>query len=1198
MCFLMVKFESLELIGFKSFADKVQVIFPEGITAIIGPNGCGKSNLADAIGWVLGEQSARTLRGARMEDVIFNGTQTRKPSGVVEVTLRLKRTGEPPLVLEGTELTGDTLEISRKLYRSGESLYLINQRRCRLKDIEQLMEEAGLGYASYALIEQGRIDAVLNARPLERRAIIEEAAQILGYKAKRRNAELKLEMARQNLLRVNDIVLEVERQLRSLKRQAARARRYRELKEEFQQMQRRKFALEAEHLRSQLRIVDAELADLRTAEETLRSDLALREKAYRDSVEKRDQLESHLTALRQRRSELHLEVDRTENSIQYHQEQIQLTQRQLQSNAAEQQSIAQSLERVLHELERFRFEQARLEEEEAKVEAALEEQKQLVERYRADLEQAETSAEEMRSSLLFLAAEIASLSNLKEQLEQRLQTGSARRERLERERATHLLQRRESASALAEKRRAVESREAEIGALREQLLQQEESKKSLEKLVEDLKEQTGELHNQGIALRERLQSLQEIELKHSQYSEGVQQFLNHLSRSQSIRASGTLADFVETHPAFERLVEEFLNQELEYVLVESLDDALKGVTELKALNSGKCTFLSLHSCNGFGKGNGKPQLPLPREEGVFGTVGELLHMKAEVQEAFHRVLPQHAEAIVVSNLDRAFQLAHGYHESTFVTLEGEQLAPRGLLSASAGQSQKLGLLALKREKRELEERILAQQKSLAAVSQRLEEEQKQFESVSALHVRQQQELYEGEKQLIALAHQQQQWQAEEERQDQALRVLADEIQQLDLEQQQQRDRVRQIERDLSGRQAARAEAEAILSETQKSLQQLKTEFSRVQEQLHLVSSDGKVMQERRVALERTVERIEEQRRNLESRREAAVSVQRENEERLIGMTATLEKLRRDLESYREEVRRSEVSLAESEQDYTRWKETHHQLEELLSQLRDRRTQLQEERARLDVEWARLETQLQNLSEQCLEQLQTPLGQAAEGLDLGEMTLEQILGPYSELKTRLDEFGPLNMTALEEYQENEERYSFLTAQKQDLEQSIADTTRAIQEMNRRSREKFREAFDAINRHFQEVFQFLFGGGECGMQLLDESDLLESGIEICAQPPGKKLQNVMLLSGGEKALTALALLVALFRYRPSRFCLFDEVDAPLDDANVGRFAALVRQMSRQTQFIIITHNKQTMEIADSLYGVTMEEPGISQLVSVRF
>lgn len=1195
----MLKFESLELIGFKSFADKVRLEFHDNINAVVGPNGCGKSNLADALGWVLGEQSAKSLRGARMEDVIFNGTQKRKPSGFAEVTLRLSRTDQQPIVFEGVEISGDTFEITRKLYRSDqESTYLINQQRCRLKDIREILEAAGLGYASYALIEQGKIDSVLSAKPLERRALIEEAAQIIGYKAKRRNAELKLEMARQNLLRVNDIVLEVERQLRSLKRQAAKARRYRELKEEFRHLQRKKFALEAEHLRGQLRILDEELKDLKATEEHLKAELALREQSYRESLEKRDQLEASLAGLRQRRAEIHLEIDRAENAIQHHREQIEATQKQLEANAAEREIIALSLEKIANEWKEDQKERESLKQDEERIEEALSVQKQLVERYRVETRHAESQLEDLRTALLRLSADTASLRNWKEQLQQQLQSGAAGRERLEREKSGYALQLQESRLQLQEKAKTVSEKQNALALLRQELLEREKQKRTMESRFEELKEQITDLQNQLIANRERLESLQELEIKHSQYSEGVQQFLNHLHQSHAVQACGTLADFIETHPQYERLVEDFLSQELEYVLVDSLQEAVRGISELKSLKTGKCTFMSLRSTNGFGKGNGHHGLDLQKEEGVYGRLEDLVQLAPEVQEAFHRVLPQQAGAIVVSHLDRALQLAHSYPETTFVTLEGETLTPRGLLSAGSGQNQKLGLLSLKRQKKELEGKILQLQKALASLTQTQDEEQSRLEMALQQHAQIQDELFQLEKELISLNHQKEHWETEQHRQDQALRVLQDEILQLETEQQQQRERVQHIEQEVTEKAGAQSQAERLLSETQRNSRQLKVELDRVHEQLHLVSSDRKVMEERRLALERTLQRVEEQRRSLEERREATLAAKTQADARIRTMKATIDSLSTDLIRRREEAQETQETLQDQEKESTSWKEAHPQLENRLAELRQRRTQLQEDRARLDVQRTRLATQLQSLAEQCQDQLQLSVDELGAGLDLAAVTLDEIASSYADLKSRLDEFGPINMTALEEYQENEERFNFLTHQRQDIEQSIADTTRAIQEMNRRSREKFREAFDAVNRNFKEVFQTLFGGGDCGMQLLDEDDLLESGIDIYAQPPGKKLQNLMLLSGGEKALTALALLVALFQYRPSQFCVMDEVDAPLDDANVKRFTNLVQQMAESTQFIIITHNKKTMEVAQSLYGVTMQEPGVSQLVSVRF
>ncbi len=1195
----MVKFESLELVGFKSFADKLRVEFDERITAVIGPNGCGKSNLFDAIGWVLGAQSARNLRGEKMEDVIFNGTAKRKPSGLAQVTLTVRRPDQTPIVVNGKELVDERLEICRKLYRDGESHYLINQRRCRLKDIHQSLEEAGLGYASYALIAQGKIDAVLTGKPADRRAIIEEAARIANFKSRRRSAEVKLEMAQQNLLRVNDIIQEVDRGLRSLKRQAAKARRYQEIKLEFRALQVQRFALESVRLQEGLSESTRRLKELETVQLALQREFEEREREYRASVRRRDEIERELGESRQKRADLMLELERAENSDQYHKVQIETARKALETNRGEQKTIGEALRRVTEESERFEAERDGLEEEEKRAAAILQEHAQLVERHNAEMRRMEGRLESFRNELLRLSGETASLANLKEQLRQRLQDAWNTRQRLNKDEADAALRLAETQAGLDQHKSAVDQALGRLDELRRKLDDGLRRKLELESQVSDLQAHETECNNQMIAYRERLQSLQEVELNHSQYSEGVRKFLNHLSQNQSIRQAGTLADRIETTPQFERLVEEFLDEELEYVLVDSMDDALIGLSEIKNLKSGRCTFLSINSSNGFGKNDRRlPTPPAAAEDGVFGALSEILQMDSEMESAFRRVLPQRAEAIVVSDLDRAFHLAHSYPENTFITLEGETLTPRGLLSATAADSRKLGLLSLKRQKKQLEKKIanalqtlgeLAEEKNAAAA--RLESENEACEADRRA-------IHQLEKDVIAARLQLEQGQSEVRRHEQALKVVRQELERLQQEEARLRERIQVVETDLGEKTGKRVETEKTLGEALKSLQRLKEESDRVQSQYHQVAADRKVLQERRQALSRTLERVREQRQGLESRREAALLAATQNEERIVSMGQIREELAKKLvtlHSAREELERL---LESGQRTYETWKQTHPEIETRLERLREGKTETQESRAKLEVEKARLETHLQSVSEQCQEQLQAPLEEIVSQADLEGCRLESVIESYNTLRQRLDSFGPVNMTALEEFQESEERFNFLTAQRADIEESIADTQRAIQDLNRRSKEKFQEAFEVVNNRFQEFFQKLFGGGECGMQLLDEDDVLESGIEIYAQPPGKKLQNVMLLSGGEKALTVLALLMGLFAYRPSQYCILDEVDAPLDDANVIRFTNLLREMCDKTQLVLITHNKRTMETSDAIYGVTMAEPGVSQVVSARF
>ena len=645
-------------------------------------------------------------------------------------------------------------------------------------------------------------------------------------------------------------------------------------------------------------------------------------------------------------------------------------------------------------------------------------------------------------------------------------------------------------------------------------------------------------------------------------------------------------------------MEECLDEELEYILVDSLQEATAGISELKTLKSGRCTFLTLSSSNGFDHQSGHQQNGQFSEAGIHGRLSDLLQMKAEVKKAFHRTLPHRAEAIVVSDLDRAFQLSHQYPDNTLITLEGESLTPRGLLSASTAEGKKLGLLTLKRKKRELESRIIQVQKRLSTLQERDTQQQAELQEASHFFLNNEDTLLSLEKEIIGLSHRVEQWEKEKAQHKGALQIVDEELEELALEHRRQTEKIKEVDETLNQKKGAHTSDAKVFSETQKTLQQLRVEFERLREQLHLVSSDHKVLGERRSALERTLKRIEEQRAGLLNQENATQTSQSQNDERLEKMTRDLETLKANLIEDGQKGEQLGSALKQQAQTYAEWKEHFPQTEKELGELRTQKSELQERRSQLDVERARAETQLQNISEQCEEQLQIPLDEAVAATDLTEITSEEeVHQEYRELKGKLDTFGPLNMAALQEYQESEERHQFLTAQRTDIEGSIADTTRAIQEVNRRSRKQFQEAFEAINTHFNETFQKLFGGGECGMRLLDEEDLLESGIDIYAQPPGKKLQNVRLLSGGEEALTVFSLLMGIFNYRPSRFCVLDEVDAPLDDSNVTRFAQLIQEMSSQTQFIVITHNKYTMKTSNAVFGVTMEEAGVSQLVSVK-
>ena len=1192
-----MRFDSLSLVGFKSFADKVQVSFDEGITAIVGPNGCGKSNLFDALSWVLGAQNAREMRGAKMEDFIFGGTGKRKQSGMAQASLGVRLNQTRDFEIQGKTIRDDRLEICRKLYRSGESVYLVNGRRCRLKDIHKVLGELGLDYASYALIAQGKIDSFMTAKPLERRAVIEEAARITGYKTRRRRAELKLEMAQQNLLRINDIVLEVARRLRSLKRQAAKARRYKNLKEEFRSLQRVRFVLEAAGLQEELREGRNQLAQLTSEcnrqEEKLQTALG----EHKQRTELRNRLESELSSLNMQSSKLLLEVDRTTNSIASHHEQIQATQSYLEQLETDLGSIRQTLRHVQSERVRFEEEMGGISREADRNEELINQHRTLLEQSTAKVSEVETVIEQGRNRILELAAQKASLARLLEQLDRQLAELREREEGLAGDHARSILDANHSKREVKQRIEEVAKLNSKQSTLEKNLTRQGAKESELRAEVKDLAQGRTELNNQLIALVERLHSLHEIDLSRSHYSDGVQKLLNSFRENGAVATSGTLADRIETNPEYEQLFESFLNQKLEYVLVDSMREARAGLDRALEMQGGRCSFLTLHSDNGFGKEMDPDKLPSAESEGVIGTLSQLLKMDPAIESAFQRVLPETANAVVVSNVDRAFHLAHSYPNSTFLTLDGATLTPRGLLTANVSDTRKLGLLTLKRKTKDLEERIEAAEYKQSRLEKQLVSRTKELNFLQARRHTNQEERQRIDRDLWQGQLKLEQMESNLKREDRRSVDLGGELARVQKNIESTRRQQSQSLEQLTAAKTEKTAADKLLTAETGQLRELREELERVLQQYNAVASNHKVIRERKLALEETLHRISEQEKGLQARQKSVSEAMEQSRQRVEQMTSEIERMSQSLSQLQKQEKEVAGKLSAQRSQYQQWKSEAPRFENDLDQLRSQKEAAQQSRSDLQVEVARIETQLQGIENQCQEQLKASLQALLSSVKLDGIDEKQTLERFAYLKDRLERFGPINMTALDEYQESEERHGFLVKQRADLEESISDTQQAIQNLNRRSREQFKTAFEAVNRNFKEVFQTLFGGGDCGMRLLDEEDLLESGLEVYAQPPGKRLQNVMLLSGGEKALTVLALLVGLFDYRPSQFCVLDEVDAPLDDANITRLTTLLRKMSEKTQVIVVTHNKQTMELADTLFGVTMQEAGVSEVVSVR-
>jgi chromosome segregation protein len=1162
-----MKVQRLEISGFKSFVDPVEVSFAGGITAIVGPNGCGKSNLSEAMTWVLGEQSAKSLRGGTMEDVIFNGTDTRKPLGMAECTLTLKTDPSFPRADDGV------ITISRRVFRGGESQYRLNGKLVRLKDVKDMLMDTGLGIRAYSVIEQGKIGMILSGKPQERRKLIEEAAGITRYKARKSVAEVKLQEAMSNLLRLDDVISEVERALRSLKRQASAARRYQEKEKEYR-------ALLEQVLLGRWSALFARLADLRSRiEDATSREAALAADLHRDEAtlaagrERLDELARKMAERHQRVAELATVIEGRQEFLKANRQTVQ----EIGERAAQGRALADRREaeiaghaEVLEALEERRRELAA--EREQAAQAVDEDDRQIAAAER-DLKQVAARVEAFRSQLLAAANEINAARNRVQQAQIEAERGNFRRNRIDEEISQHAHEVKTAAEVLEMARSKVAESEAALDARVEE---QEKVAAALESTVRreaEAADRKRRLEDQLSGSRQRQKILAELSRAHAQRRAALEKTLADLG----LGSPAYLAGQAKAVEGWERSLDVFLGSLADAVVLDAGESAL----DLAKALAGRSAAVVLER-QPAGSGEGWPVVDDPA---VVLSLGEALGLPEELATA----LPP---AFLVRTAADAERLARRHPGFAFLSREGVwvqagtfhvegEVATPGILERESE------LAALAKSIPDLEarlqaagddlDRLVAERAALARESNRLGSEVAQLR----------QELAVGKARLedAAARH----------------RRLAAEAETLTSEQQ---EILREIERIAEKRQ--RLQEEMAAAEARNT--GLQKDFDRAQAELEAAKAHRESLRTesagRRGRLELLDERLESLDREMGrlraelDRGRAQVSSWREEADRLTGRRSELEQAMRqadgELQTALEQKAAAEEGVLEEQERLDLHRQDIRLLEDSIAAHRERREAVRNEVEELRISQASLKQDAEHLALTFREEFQAELpeqpGEPQE--DLVELEAE-----LARTKAALERLGPVNILAVQEHDEQEQRFEFLTTQRADVAASVESLKKTIKEINEASSERFNTTFQEVNRNFGEIFAHLFRGGEAEMRLLDEEDVLESGIEILARPPGKRLQNLMLMSGGEKALTAIALLFALFRTKPSPFCILDEVDAPLDDVNTARFADLLREMSGETQFIVITHNKLTMEVASTLYGVTMEEKGVSKLVSVE-
>jgi chromosome segregation protein len=1225
-----LKLKRVELQGFKSFCDKTELRFSGGgIAAVVGPNGCGKSNLSDAISWVLGEQSARSLRGARMEDVIFAGTKSRKPVGMASVTMvlvdpiaqqapllaaaqapsegpvdterpesaEISEASEAPKVQEihsaaahaathhPTGKPGE-ITITRRLFRSGESEYLIDGRQARLRDIQDIFMGSGLGPESYAIIEQGRIGQILSSKPQDRRAVLEEAAGITKYKSRRRLAEARLESSKQNIARVFDILEEVTRQVNSLKRQAAKAKRYQELKGELEGQLRTVLAgrfvtlgAEAEKAASALDEASAELKD------------ATVQAADKDADRQKAQeifyaLEAHLTESRRQLAAMNVEAERTKGRLQSQvREAASIEQRM---TGAEQETGDLDGRLQLNETERAALSQsvAELERNMHEVRAGLMEKNRVRDEIQGRVREAERTIESSRAAILRLLGEASTIKNQLAQAETYLAGIERERTRVQKEEETASGEIARLSALKQQLSGHIAQRQSELQTVTAGRRQTEEALAGKRRATAELRQQLDQLRAECSSLRAKRESLDNILSHHTYTTESTKKLLGAIEsgRAGQFRPEGVVADFIEVDPAWERAAEEFLHDELEYVVVKDWSQAEQSMNLLRAELEGRATFLVERSEQGQAAAGGISDLPRLTD-----------HVRFSNGLSGRNLLPRLAHCYLAEDSAQARSLADANPDQYFLLPDGQSYHGRML---TGGRKKSNGPLVLKREMREFAVQLKERERLLNDRTAEQELLQRETATLETELERLRQLQQSREKEAVALDHDFRRATEEMNRANSRISVAGLELERLRHEQElAQQKRVQNL--------ALVEQKDAERAGREQALETLREQLGIAQAEAHREGEEHSVLRARLAALEErhrgeraALARLETQQREMSDRlRQIGSETQRwgENRARILNENIELDQNAATLAEQIAVAERAVIEMAEQEGGH---REALAAADEILRVLRARIEAGHARRSEFEVELTRRESGLQFLDETSRKELHRPVAELETPEDSSVEVLQAAEKSYGETKTKIENLGAVNPTAFEEHREAELRQNFLTAQRQDLLDSIRDTEKAIHEIDEFSKQRFTEAFKAINENFKQCFQTLFGGGTGEMRLTDEENVNDSGIDIIASPPGKKLQNVLLLSGGEKALTALSLLMAIFKYQPSPFCVLDEVDAPLDEANIGRLTRLLAEMAVDTQFIVITHSKKTMESAQAMYGVTMQEAGVSKLVSVKF
>jgi chromosome segregation protein len=1149
--------KKLELQGFKSFPEKTKIVFHPGITSIIGPNGTGKSNIVDALIWVLGGKRIKSFRGERGTEIIFNGNQKMAPMSMADVTLSLEDEAEQ-------------LKINHRYFRSGESEYRLNGKLVRLKDIQESLWKKSIGEKEYYVIEQGSIGLFLSSKPLEKRVLLEEAAGTAYYKDKKRQAQNKLENSEQNLTRLEDIIAEVSKAKISLKRQANAAIRYRRLRERIRHLTslhfRKKIQELEKHLDESLSLYNQSLnrenrISLRLKEEeghltAKRKDIWALEKSIKES---RD----NLYRLKARIARAEADVDRETKSIDFFAEKISSGEKDRQELACELDDLDRSEEEARAQVEKLEANLSRRQKD-------LEKTEEKNGRIEEELEASQSEIGELRNTHFQYLSEQTPLKNDRARVEKELELLLRQEEKL-------LAQLREETSLHLRKKRAFEKRDGELARTRNALRGQRAGLEKIQKedeecraTLEQIRDRTAELLSKKNDIGHQIHALEKME--ETERTAAVP--------DDTDGALGILADLIEADESKAFLIDLFWKEESKSALFEA-EKFAQALSE-KGL---KGNYLLLHPR--------EKKSPLPELGDDPRIIGRL---KSHIQagKTIEDRLSHLQDAVIVRDIKGAIELWLRHPSLNFVSTSGDVLFSSGLLKAG---DKREGLLTLRQEKNRLRQKLDLLKSGLQDLNSRGEERsriknglEKKIRSESDRIQKSERDIAEAEKGLLVEAAEIEKIAAGIAVMEKESGILRDDKTRLLKNLEIMKAKTKKAEEEEATRKERIDRAETAVSSLRQALEQGRKEFFEIK-------ADIDVLNEKISSLNRSIQILIQRRETIQVKSNSLHAEIQNSESEKEKMKENIRHLSREIQKLRKELKENEEQLIRDESDLKKAQDEQSELEERVEKAKKETEAGKDERVKWEIKKAERERDLVNLEESCWQELRKSVQEVKKGISIEDIGEEDLETSLNEARERLQGYKAVNLMAEEEYEIHRKRHDFLTKEREDLRDSIASTREAIKKIDQESKSQFLEAVTEVNKNFQDIFCQLFEGGHAEIKLVDPGDILESGVDIVAQPPGKRVQSLNLLSGGERALTSLAFFFALFRYKPTPFCLLDEVDAALDEVNLGRFLKLMKRVKEKTQFILITHNFKTMEVADYIYGTTMAEPNFTTLYSMK-